>query len=152
TLQMTEDSRDILIEGAGFQIVFGKKSGTIDSYVYNGVQLLEQGPKLNTFWAYTDNDVPFVQKWKEAGLDHLEQFIRSVSVAEAADAYVTIKVEAVLAASSFMPAFRVQYTYKIHADGGIELTTAEQPGQPKLGMDLPNLPKIGLQMRLPAGF
>lgn len=152
TLQMTEDSRDILIEGAGFQIVFGKKSGTIDSYVYNGVQLLEQGPKMNTFWAYTDNDVPFVQKWKEVGLDHLEQFIRSVSVAEAADAYVTIKVEAVLAASSFMPAFRVQYTYKIHADGGIELTTAEQPGQPKLGMDLPNLPKIGLQMRLPAGF
>ena len=53
----------------------------------------------------------------------------------------------VLAAFSLAPAFACAYRYTIYGTGAVVIEAKVTPRS-----DLPNLPRIGLQMRLPEGF
>ena len=61
-------------------------------------------------------------------------------------------MEAVLAALSFMPAFALEYKYTVHGNGMVTVKTKIKPRAVKVGMQLPNLPKFGLQMMLAEGM
>ncbi|MDR0405682.1 MAG: DUF4981 domain-containing protein, partial [Clostridiales bacterium] len=146
----------IAVEGDGFRAVFCKIAGTLESLAFHGAELLSKGPALNVWWAPTDNDQPggdgFEKSWREAGLDRLRQYTRGTSLTETARNYAVVTVDAVLAAPSFLPAFRVKYTYTVYGSGDIVLKTDVTPGNVRYDRPLPNLPKLGLRMILKKGF
>jgi hypothetical protein len=58
-----------------------------------------------------------------------------------------VEVESVLAAHSRRPAFRCRYLWTIYGSGDVLIETTVTPAG-----GLPNLPRIGLQLRMPGSF
>ncbi len=156
TLTVCETQTAITVSGAAFSLQLGKISGTIDNWRFRGQTLLAAGPKANIYWPPIDNDWHFgdgfQKQWHDAGYDHVEQYTRQVRLEQAAADQAVIRVEAVLAAASFMPAFGLEYLYTIYPSGVITVKTRLTPRAPKVGMQMPHLPKFGLQMSLAAGM
>lgn len=56
TLNYSEDDTTLTVSGQNFTITFSKKTGAIDSYVYNGEEIITNGPVPNFTRAKIDND------------------------------------------------------------------------------------------------
>ena len=151
-----ETAGKITIEGNDFTVVFCKVDGTIEKLVYNGTDLIKKGPKLNVWWAPTDNDWTFgngfEKQWIEAGLNHLKHYVQHAQLSQATKNYAVVEIDASLATPSFLPAFNVKYTYTVFGSGDITLKTDVTPNNVKYDKPLPSLPKIGLQMILNKEF
>ncbi len=87
---LTSGPRSV-VEGAGFVLGFNHDSGRIDEWKAGGRDLLAVGPRLNLWRAPTDNDANTwgdqraAMRWREVGLDQLEEHI---------DGAETVQVEA----------------------------------------------------------
>lgn len=145
-LLVTEVGQTLKISGDDFALTFDAQRGLLTDWTYQGVPLLTRGPQLNVWRAPTDNDVSLAQKWRQAGLDRLVSRTKAVAW-ERSPQSVRITVSATLAANSLTPAFDVTYLYTVYGNGDVVLETQVSP----LG-NLPPLPRLGLQVRLPAGF
>jgi hypothetical protein len=113
----------------------------------DGRPLIAGGPRLNVWRAPTDNDVHIAREWRKAGLDRLGQDIRRVALVQVHPQAVQWEVEAVLAGYMLRPAFGVQYRYTFFGSGDLLIETAVKPLK-----ELPVLPRLGLQMRLPGSL
>ena len=109
--------------------------------------LLTAGPRLNLWRAPTDNDVQAARQWRKAGLDRLLHRIDRVAHRQRSPQVVEIEAQAVLGAYSLAPAFACTYRYTIYGTDAVVIETKIVPRS-----SLPNLPRIGLQMRLPEGL
>jgi hypothetical protein len=97
--------------------------------------------------APTDNDVHIAREWRKAGLDRLQHRIERVELTAATSQYAQIEVASVLAPYSLAPAFSCKYLYTVYGTGDVVVETTVIPRR-----ELPPLPRIGLQMRLPGAF
>lgn len=143
-LYYNENKNEIHIRGADFEMVFDKVKGVIKSWFYEGIKLINRGPKLNFWRAPIDNDRCFIKEWQEAGLDRLTHRVDSVESVNLEGQAFRIKVTARIAPPVHSHGFLCDYTYTIYGSGDIKI---EVHGLPQ--GNLPNLPKIGLQMTLP---
>lgn len=149
-------SLSYIISGRNFVYEFDRLSGTLSRMNYCGRELITKGPALNIYWATTDNDYDFgngfESVWKKAALDRLKHYVRDVRVLRAGSGSVEIESTEWLAAPHFMPVYYITYTYCIYPDGTVIVKTKAKAGEYKKGEHLPNIPKIGLQMRLKGGM
>lgn len=137
----------ITIHGEEFDITFDKHQGTLSSFQYHDVSLISAGP-IPTIWrAPTDNDVHQAKKWKEFGLDHLQQRIADINFQQLSPQALRIRVSSVLGSYSLAPCFDIITTYTIYGTGDILLDTEYHPR-----LALPHLPRIGLQINLPGEY
>ena len=146
-LSVEESGTEIEIGGEGFRLVFDKWTGAIASWEWNGERLLSAGPRLNVWRAPTDNDVHAAREWRRAGLDRLIHRVDRAAVTKTLAQAVQIEVESVLGGHSLAPAFRCRYLYTIYGTGDVVIDTQVNPRA-----DLPNLPRVGLQMSMPGKF
>lgn len=155
-ISFVDGKHKIEIYGANFEILFSKIYGTIERLIYNGTDILSKGPKLNVWWAPTDNDIGhndgIKNEWVKAGLEHLNHYVKDVEIIEISKNYAVIEVNASLSTPSFLPAFFVKYTYFFYGNGDIILKTDVVVNDVEYNVSLPNLPKIGIQMVVKAGF
>jgi beta-galactosidase len=135
----------VLVRGADFSLRIGHESGALESYVWKGRELLA-APLVPNFWrAPTDNDRGTQMiNWAAVWLTAAPR--RVVTKCEALPGPAD---RAAIAAEMRFPAGestgRVVYT--VYGDGILDIEmTVDVRG------DLPVVPRIGLQMRLPAGF
>jgi beta-galactosidase/beta-glucuronidase len=135
------------VSGEDFAVVFDRLRGVISSWRWRGMELLAAGPRLNVWRAPTDNDVHIAREWRKAGLDRLQHRIERVELVREESAYAQIEVASVLAPYSLAPAFSCKYLYTVYGTGDIVVETTVIPRR-----ELPPLPRIGLQMRLPGAF
>lgn len=70
-----ETSSEINIKGSSSEIKFDKVKGTITSWIYEGIKLIERGPVLNLWRAPIDNDRQEEKHWRTMGLNFLQQRI-----------------------------------------------------------------------------
>jgi hypothetical protein len=143
-----ESETDIYVTGDNFRLVFSKSKGTLTQWDCNGIALIEQGPKLNLWRAPTDNDIHIQKNWRKFGLDRLVHRIAEVTFKEAGNTALQIHVAGNLGAYSVYPPFDCQYIYTIYGTGDIIIRTKLTPRV----KELPHLPRIGLQLVMPAGF
>ncbi len=143
-LQVEKSKDTILIRGEDFTLTFDAFLGTISSWDYNGTPLLTRGPLLNLWRAPTDNDIHTAVEWRQVGYDHLIHRISRVEVEIDNPKVVKIRIEASLACKSASPAFRCVYGYTIFGNGDIFIETGLSPAKE----NLPNLPRVGLQLGL----
>jgi beta-galactosidase len=87
-----------VVEGAGFVIGFDHDTGRIDEWKAGGRDLLAAGPRLNLWRAPTDNDANTwgdqraAMRWREVGLDQLEEHIDGAETVEVSEDTVQFRV------------------------------------------------------------
>jgi beta-galactosidase len=141
------DGRRLVLSGNGFTYIFDLERGAWSSLKIAGVELLAQtGPAPNFWRAPTDNDfgndMPQRQGvWKQAGLDPT---IERVEHRQNSNRDVIIKV------TSWLPAVESRHfaLYHVFGNGDIIVSSRLVPEK----MNLPNLPRFGMQMVLRREF
>lgn len=155
-LDMAESANSITLTGPDFTLVFNKTAARIESFRYKGVNLLAQGPVVNVWRAPTDNDGfkfnptqqnKLLYQWLEAGLDRLELHPGAVSVARIAPQ--AVQITAVITAQAPGKTGRIthQARYTVYGSGDVLLSNTFDAQ-----IAANSLPRVGLTMRLPAGF
>jgi beta-galactosidase len=155
-LTVGEDAQAITIEGADFQVVFGRATGQIEGWTYRGEALLQHGPVLNAWRAATDNDGfkwadhkedKLLGDWLAAGLDRLESRLEALECEQPAAGMVVVRADHRLQAQGIDSGFRHAITYTITGDGAVRMDQEVAGFGP-----LPALPRVGITLTLPAGF
>lgn len=138
----------ILVKGAKFNIQFSKRSGYMDKYAVNGVDMIKEGEALTpNFWrAPTDNDfgASLQQKyvvWKkpDVKLTSLKSAMK--------DEQAVITAE--YAMKGISAGTKLTLTYVINNKGAVKVTqkmTAEK------GAKVSNLFRFGMQLVMPKSF
>ena len=144
-LKLTESADAFNVTGENFSARFGRRSGALEAYESEGRALLS-GALTPNFWrAPTDNDrgngMPKkLRVWRDAGQS---RNVTSVNAEQTAPEVVRVT------AASTLPANDSEYTnvYTVRGDGSIEVESSFTPNG-----ELPELPRFGVQLRVPGGF
>ena len=145
-LNLFEDDTKIIITGNNFKINYSKKSGTLTSYILNGFELIKE-PLTIDFWrAPTDND--FGNKlperceiWKTASKNWL---LKQMSVEQKTTSKISINT--ILNIPEIEGT--VLLNYKISGNGQIAIDYSFNAEK----SDLPEIPRIGLKVKLHKEF
>ena len=145
-LALADGPDQVRVKGRRFTLTIEKKSGMLSSLVYDGVGLIESGPRPDFWRAWTDNECGArlherLAVWREASQSWT---VTSVAAMHLSPTLVRIDVDRALPAV----ASSLRVTYSILGSGDIVVDSAFTPGKP----DLPMLPRFGMQLVLPAGF
>ncbi len=156
-LTVVEAEGRVEVNGPQGGVVFDRATGDLASLDWQGVRLIEAGPRLNIWRAATDNDGfkwrsdepgKLLTRWLQAGLDRLERRLESFSVEQAGPDRVVVNVEQTAQAPGLESAgFRAVLTYRIDGDGAVRMDL-----QVTAFGDLPPLPRLGVSLVMPAGF
>ena len=156
-LEVEETDGRITVTGSAFSVAFDAASGCIVSLVRDGVERIAEGPAINFWRAPTDNDgIPVRPQggqllgWENAGLDRLATVSEAARVEKIADGAVRVSVSQRIEPTESVenPAlFACEIAYTVLASGDIVIASHVTPEK-----ELPSVPRIGLQMRLPGGF
>ncbi|MHC4170619.1 MAG: glycoside hydrolase family 2 TIM barrel-domain containing protein, partial [Planctomycetota bacterium] len=144
---LEQSTEKITVSGNDFELEFGKQSGALESYVYNGTQLLA-APLVPNFWRVPiDNDngngMPRrLGVWRDAGPNRT---VKSVKAEQVGDQIVRITSEAGIKVGKNSTCKTV---YTVHGNGDV---VAEMSVTPR-GGNLPKLPRFGMQMAVPGRF
>jgi len=145
-IALTQDADRAEIKGEKFSAVFDKTTGLLASYEYGGLPLVRTGLEPNFWRPPTDNDfgnrMPVrTAVWRKAGLNRvlekfsLEQVDASSVRVEARYSLKDVQAEYVLA-------------YLVRGDGRIAVDVRFSPAS----RNLPEIPRIGTSMTLPAAL
>jgi beta-galactosidase/beta-glucuronidase len=133
------------VSGDEFDLDFDTERGELAGWRYQRVALLKQGPRLNVWRAPTDNDVHMAESWRAAGLDRLAPSLRGWRLVSQEAQRLVLEVERVHGAYAQRPALASTQRYEILGSGEVLIETQVRPLR-----RLPVLPRLGLQLRLPA--
>jgi beta-galactosidase len=145
-LHIEQTENQAVIKGKNFTLTFDKTKGTIFSLLYEGKELIKQGPTPNFWRAPNDNDfgngMPERCKiWFDAGA---KRKIEKVVVNKTGPSRIQIDVTSILEAGNS----RYHNQFIILGTGDIIIESRFIPGS----SDLPELPRFGMQMTLPVSF
>jgi beta-galactosidase len=152
-IALIETDASVRILGDGFQVTFGKSAGTITSYQAAGLELIQTGPLENYYRAPTDTDLLMgnpparIHQWRAAGLDRLERHVVSLRVAQISSREVEIRVVDRISARGGLEGIDSEIVYRVYGDGRIRVENNVHAGE-----RLPSLPRVGMEIVLPAGF
>ncbi len=158
------------LNGKGFEARFDMKQGTIYSLKYGDDMVITEGngPKLDAFRAYTNNDNWFYDAWFENGLHNLKHKVTNSKIYKKANGNIvlsfTVESQAPnaakvlgrnlnhhsieeLTANKFGEKdfkFVTNQVWTVYPDGSIELQSAITSNKPNLV-----LPRLGYVMQLP---
>ncbi len=145
-MAVTVAEKFAIASGAGFHARFNLEKGTVDDYSYQNTPLLLEGPRYHVWRAPTDNDKPYVEAWRNAGLHSAVARAARVDWDVEKDTF-RLSAEHVLAGPSHMPAFSAKQQVMLMGSGVIIVTTALET-LAKLEM----LPRVGITLTLPVQY
>jgi beta-galactosidase len=145
TLDVEETRASYKVTGKTFVLSVSKDSGALESYEFRGKQLITR-PLAPNFWrAPIDNDngnrMPErLSIWRAAGSGRV---LKNIEVQQPNPYEVLIR------ADLLVPAGKSEQTivYTIYGNGDVIVENSFKPG-----MELPNLPRFGMQMGVPGEF
>ena len=145
-LDAKASEESIVFSGEGFETVFDKKQGTIGSYKFQDVDLIEKGPRPDFWRAPTDNDrgnkMPKrCAAWRDAGKNWR---IDAVTMKRLSPGAIRVDVAGTL------PDVEAKYNvaYSFLGTGDVLIDVQYEAGDKKL----PEIPRFGMQMVMPGGF
>ena len=147
SLEISENSQVYEIMGDKFMIRFDKQKGKISQWNYHNTNLMIDGPEPNFWRAPTDNDMGrdnhyFARSWRDAvNRSSIQSFEMKQLAANKIQFVVDRRLYGVKGSLC-------RETYTVLGNGEIVLDVQFMNGT----FNLPKLPRIGLQMQLPAEF
>lgn len=146
-LRLTESAAAFEVSNGQFTARIGKASGALESYVRQGKELLAGALAPNYWRAETSDDrgqTPSMAVrqavWHDAAGKRTVIAVRAVTVSPQ---LVKVTAEAALPAGKSTQ----QYLYSVYGDGSIEVESTLRPAG-----ELPDLPRIGTQFRIPGEY
>lgn len=145
-IQVTQDEQKAVVTGTDFEVKFDKEAGTIQSFTYQGKQLLESGPQPDFWRAPTDSDLGFysaseLDTWRYAGQDKKVVDVKTKKIGSNIVEFTVTSTLPTLSESSYVQKF------KVYGTGDIKVTSTLTPGA-----DLPMIPVVGNSLTLPREF
>ena len=147
-LALCERRNRLLIGAEGWSLGFDTMHGRLDSWTFDGLNLLSSGPQLDIWRSPTDNDRYIKSKWREYGYDRMQTRLDRLKVTRPGDRTVIIEVDSTLAAACRAAPIRVAQRYTIYGSGDVVLSTRVVVA----GRNLPPLPRLGLRFTMPGSF
>ena len=149
----------IRVQSGKMHLEFDKKKAVITSFKMNGIELIEQGPRINIWRAPTDNDGCFTNLWRRQSGRASHEWIRAgyhqallspgdIKIIRKSDDLVVVDVIASLMTDQNKKLATLQQTYMISGDPSVRLNTVFTPEQE----EMPVLPRLGYEMILKPGF
>ncbi|MDQ0972527.1 beta-galactosidase [Neobacillus niacini] len=143
--KVIQEDNYVTISGDCFNVIFNKGNGTLESYSFNGIPLLENGIGLNFWRAMTDNDRgnklnERSSVWREAGKNKV---LTSFLVDAKSTSATVVTTEFTLPAT--LSSCKIVYT--IMGDGEITVDYQLEPGN-----DLSEIPEVGMLTTLDGRF
>lgn len=144
----------LVVSGDSFQVAFNETNGDIESWKFQGMEMLEKGPSINFWRAPTDNDrigqLEFNTRseekdWKKHRVHMMHQRLVDFQyeLSDEKDSLV-VTVSKKIAPPGTNWGFETSFTYEIANTG---IVTVKVDGK-KYGEGSITLPKIGMQMYL----
>ena len=155
-LQQLAACEDITVEDATstltlstskFKAMFSKTSGTLNSYTYNGTQLINKPLKLSVFRLPTDNDGRQSGSWDNMGLRSLTARGKGVEFEKSEDGKtvnVTLNTRYTGQNGTY---FTVQMNFVVCANGVMMVNSFISPSNTGTV-----IPKMGFRLEMPAGM
>lgn len=150
-------SSGMSVSAGNCRFSFSQKTGALDSIQVGGQEILAAPLRLNLWRAATDNDglklwsgqtEKPLGRWMAAGYDRLRHRLESLTIQKPSRSGVKVQMEEMLFGTGKAPAFRHIMTALIAGDG--TLRTSHEVL--RLRDDLPDLPRVGLEVALAPGF
>ncbi|NRB50528.1 MAG: DUF4981 domain-containing protein [Saprospiraceae bacterium] len=146
-LQLRALDNTVSIIGDHFELEVDKENGTINSFSYKGVPFLHRPLRPNFWRPPTDNDLgngmqEWASIWKTSGEEAMSEL--KLPIAHSKEK-VTLEVQYRLPS---IEGSLVELHYTILASGHIQVDYKLSG----IEADLPKLPKVGLQLSMPANF
>ena len=140
-----EDDYTILLKTGEITIGFSKQNGMLTEYSYRNQQLLSEGPYPDFWRAPIDNDygnqMPEICNiWKEAGRN---KSLKNFQVDSVGSEYI---IRADYELNDVLSSYTT--IYSVSADGTVKVQSSWKAGR----QGLPELPRFGMQMRLPPEY
>ncbi|MCC9075631.1 DUF4981 domain-containing protein [Litorilinea aerophila] len=98
SLRVQEEDGHIAVAGRDFSLTFDRRTGRLMSWQQGGQELLVSGPVFNVWRAPTDNDANtwgeqrMAIRWRESGLDRLQEEVLAVCVEQPGPDQVQVTV------------------------------------------------------------
>lgn len=146
-LALDEDETHAEILGEDFSILFEKRVGLMVSWLASGVELLEKGPDVHLYRAPTDNDIHINEQWKKLDLGRLTTRLEDFRTERLDESVIRITVQRVHSPKTYAPILRSTMMYTVYGNGAVRLNVSFEPLR-----KLPYLPRVGLQMIMPAEY
>lgn len=145
-VKLVDKEKSITVRGKNFMVKFNKEMGIIESWRFRGIEMLISGLVPNFWRAPIDNDLgngmmKRCRIWKDAGRERRTTRVKS---SEIGNRIVRIEVNSILTADGS----KYSTVYKIYGSGDILVKNYYSAGS----NTLPELPRFGMQMRLPKEF
>jgi beta-galactosidase len=147
SLTLKQDSQKIIVSGSDFELVFGKDSGALESFDFNGKQLIASALVPNFWRVPIDNDegngMPKrLGIWRNAGPNRT---VNTVNAKQVKPQIVRITTESAIPVGT-NSTYKTIYT--VYGNGDIIIDSTFTPA----GDNLPDLPRFGMQMAVPGRF
>lgn len=146
--EMTDLPALIRVTGPHFSMHISKMDGRIKDYTVDGKTLLHQGPALDFFRAYIDNDRILRRDWEKLSLHNMETVLKSLEVQEREN---HLLVKAHLSLGAIARTWRAPHTvvYRIFADGRVLMDIQGEFAGPFGESPRDEVPRIGTTSKLP---
>lgn len=152
-----QKNEELHLSGKDFQLIFNTEQGSITHWEQDGIPLLKEGFRDNFFRAPLDNDYGvsnadvapqgYVLQWENAGLDRLEKNVLESNWVRHSPQELQIQTLTRWQASNNPATLLVDTTYTIDGTGSIEVSK-----KIRMNAQISTLPRIGMEMILPAEF
>jgi len=153
---VSNDGEITIEEKNGMQVVTGDdfnfridlSTGIISSYLYGGMEIMKQGPRLNFFRPPTENDIRDrngYRRWESADLQNVRQTVKKFEVIKQQDGSLVVVYPLRLESSKVK--FKGYLQYQIFADGTFTVTA-----EVNIPKSIGAVAKVGLQSKLPRSF
>ncbi|TKG91939.1 DUF4981 domain-containing protein [Puteibacter caeruleilacunae] len=149
-VELSETAKLWTVTGDEFNIVFDRTTGQMMSWQHQGLELLIEGPKMNLWRAYTDNDLGSslhkrTKDWRQAAVR---------ATIQESKGEINSSKEAVIAFTFSIPndkkeeVAKYAIEYIINGDGIVKVNNEFK----KNSKDLPELPRMGVNLIMPERF
>ena len=144
-VKVEENNSSITVSNARFRAVFSKAQGTLNSYTFDGTQMLSKALLLNAFRLPTDNDGRQSGSWDNMGLRKLTVKGNEATCSKSDDG----KTATIAMTSTYTgqngTAFNVSLNFIVCADGTLMVNSFIRPT-----LTGAILPKLGFRLEMPA--
>ena len=146
-ITVNETTSLLTLSNAKFTAVFSKTAGYLNTYTYDGVQLITRPLKLSVFRLPTDNDGSKRESWDNMGLRSLTARCKGIEFEKAADGKTVNIILNTRYTGKNSTAFDVQMNFLLCANGVVMVNSFIKPTAPNA-----ILPKIGFRLEMPKGM
>lgn len=145
-LKTAQTDSSVTVSGAGFTAVFNRQRGTLASLKCKGTELIRSPLRPNFWRAQTDNDRGRDMKSSQGVWQHAHEAAELTRFETAVAGTNCVRISTTHKLPGVDAIWDTHYT--VIGSGDIVVEAHFKPGR----NDLPKLPRLGMQMELPAGF